>query len=177
MIILIRYTRHNFSHQYLVTVGMEYVQKDVEIENKKIRVKIWDTAGQEQYKAITSNFFRNSDGIIIVYDTTNRDSFEKVGDWMKTIDQYVSNEEPVPFILVGNKIDLDKERAVSTDEGKQLADSKNIPFFEASAKENIGVDEFMNRIITDVVNGVTHNKKGVDLEEMRQDVEKSKKCC
>ena len=109
---------------------MEYVSKDIVIDNKKIRVKIWDTAGQEQYRSITCNFYRNADGIIVVYDATNRETFDKVGEWLQSIDDYTPSDSQIPVILVGNKIDLPKE--VSTEEGKQLAENKGIPFFETT---------------------------------------------
>ena len=69
----------------MATVGLEYFTKEESLENKVIRVKIWDTAGQEQYKSLTRNFYRNSDGVIIVYDVTNKSSFEKVQEWVQSI--------------------------------------------------------------------------------------------
>ena len=119
------------------------------INDKLIRVKIWDTAGQEQYKALTKNFYRNSDGVIIVYDVTNKSTFEKVQEWVQSIGEYTDSEKNIQKVLVGNKIDL--PRQVTTEEGKKLSDMYNIPFYEASAKDNIGIEDFMKKIIGEVL--------------------------
>ncbi len=123
-----------------------------------MRVKVWDTAGQEQYKSLTRNFYRNSDGVIIVYDVTNKSSFEKVQEWVQSIND--NTERNIKMVLVGNKIDLQRE--VTTDEGKKIAEYYKIPFFETSAKDNIGIADFIRRLITDVLESnkpVTDNIK------------------
>ena len=161
--ILFRYTKKKFSTQHLATMGLEYFYKEERINDKLFNIKIWDTAGQEQYKSLTKNFYRNSDGVIIVYDVTSRSTFEKVQEWVHSISEYTDSEKNVQKILVGNKIDL--PRQVSEEEGKKLADLYNIPFFEASAKENIGVDEFMKKIIEDSVLNVIASRKGIELNK------------
>ena len=132
------------------------------INDKLIRVKIWDTAGQEQYKALTKNFYRNSDGVIIVYDVTNKSTFEKVQEWVQSIDEYTDSEKNIQKVLVGNKIDL--PRQVTTEEGKKLSDMYNIPFYEDSAKDNIGIEDFMKKIIGEVLENLSSQKKGVGLD-------------
>ena len=132
------------------------------INDKLIRVKIWDTAGQEQYKALTKNFYKNSDGVIIVYDVTNKSTFEKVQEWVQSIDEYTDSEKNIQKVLVGNKIDL--PRQVTTEEGKKLSDMYNIPFYEASAKDNIGIEDFMKKIIGEVLENLSSQKKGVGLD-------------
>lgn len=117
------------------------------MEDKVIRVKIWDTAGQEQYKSLTRNFYRNSDGIVIVYDVTNKESLIRVQEWIEAVSD--NTDKRVKMILVGNKIDMHRE--VSSEEGKKMADAYGIQYFEASAKERIGIDEAMKAIITEVV--------------------------
>ncbi|MCQ2818706.1 MAG: GTP-binding protein [archaeon] len=153
---------------------MEFFTKEETINGRNIRVKIWDTAGQEQYKSLTKNFYRNSDGVIIVYDISDKSTFEKVQEWVQSIEDYTSAERPLQKILVGNKVDL--PRQVSTDEGQKLALSKNMPFFEVSAKENIGIENFMRKIIQDVVDGMPGGKKGVGLNEA-DNSDKAKKGC
>jgi small GTP-binding protein len=126
---------------------LEYFTKEEKIDDKIIRVKIWDTAGQEQYKSLTRNFYRNSNGVIIVYDVTNKSSFEKIQEWVQSV--YDNTDRSIKMILVGNKIDLNRE--VSTEEGKKLAEFYKIPFFETSAKENISIAESVRKIIKDVL--------------------------
>lgn len=174
--LLYQYTQNRFSNQYLSTVGIEYLVKEEKINNRHVRVKIWDTAGQEQYKSITKSFYKNSDGIIIVYDVSDRKSFEMVQDWVQSINEYTDSSKTIPVVLVGNKIDLNKE--VSTDEGKKLADSFNLPFFETSAKENKGVNEFMLKLIGDVLDvlGQNNSQKGVNLGDTQNQSEEQKGC-
>lgn len=157
-----RYTQGIFTNQHLATVGLEYFTKEVTINDKLIRVKIWDTAGQEQYKALTKNFYRNSDGVIIVYDVTNKSTFEKVQEWVQSIGEYTDSEKNIQKVLVGNKIDL--PRQVTTEEGQKLADMYSIPFFEASAKDNIGIEDFMKKIIGEVLENLSSQKKGIGLD-------------
>ena len=158
-----RYTQGIFTNQHLATVELEYFTKEEKINDKLIKVKIWDTAGQEQYKALTKNFYRNSDGVIIIYDVTNKSSFEKVQEWVQSIGEYTDSEKNIQKVLVGNKIDLSRE--VTTEEGQKLAEMYEIPFFESSAKENIGINDFMKKIIEDVVSNLTNMKKGIELKD------------
>lgn len=158
----------------MATVGIEFFTKEEKVNDKIIRVKIWDTAGQEQYKSLSKNFFRNADGVIIVYDVSNRRSFEKVAEWIKSIEDNVSSEKNIQKVIVGNKIDL--ARQVSTEEGNKLSQTYNIPFFEVSAKNSIGINEFMTSIITNVVNFTTTSKQGVGLIENNNNSDKKAGC-
>lgn len=127
---------------------MDYFSKDEKFgENKVIRLKIWDTAGQEQFRSLTKNFFRNSDGAILVFDVSNRYSFEKVQEWMESV--LLNSNENTKIVLVGNKIDL--EREVSTKEGKAFAEKHKLSYFETSAKENIGIVEMIRKLTAEVM--------------------------
>lgn len=137
-------------------------------------MKIWDTAGQEQYKALTKNFYRNSDGVIIVYDVSNKSTFEKVQEWIQSITDFTDSEKVIQRILVGNKIDL--PRQVTTEEGKKLGEMYNIPFFEASAKDDTGINDLMKRIIGDVVNSLS-SKRGIELSEQKASDKEQEKGC
>jgi small GTP-binding protein len=143
----LRYTQGVFTNQHLATVGLEYFTKEEKLDDKVIRVKIWDTAGQEQYKSLTRNFYRNSDGVIIVYDVTNKSSFEKIQEWVQSIID--NTEKNIKMVIIGNKIDLPRE--VTTEEGRKLAEHYKVPFFETSAKDNIGISDFIRKIISEVM--------------------------
>jgi len=136
-----------FSNQHIATMGIEYFKKNLLIEDHKINLKIWDTAGQEQYRSITRNFYKNSNGVIVAYDVTDRESFEKVQYWIEKVKENTADN--IKMILIGNKIDL--LRSVSTEEGRFLAKEHNIPFFETSAKENLGINEAIESLVYDVV--------------------------
>ena len=99
----------------------------------------WDTAGQERFRTITSSYYRGAHGIIIVYDITDRESFDNVKQWLNEIDRYAC--ENVNKLLVGNKSDLEAKRQVETEEAKAFADERGIPFLETSAKSSTNVEK------------------------------------
>ena len=164
IIIINRYSQNQFSNQHIATVGIEYFLKEDQIGDKQIRVKIWDTAGQEQYKSLTKNFYKKSNGIIIVFDVTNKDSFSKVKEWFQNVMDCA--EENIKMVLIGNKIDL--TRAVSFEEGSKLANDLNIPYFETSAKDNIGITETIRTLVSAVV-GEKLNilNKGLEIKKAK----------
>ena len=104
-----------------------------------MKLQVWDTAGQERFQTITTSYYHNSDGIAIVYDVTDRDSFDSVNHWFSDVSRLASND--VCTILIGNKSDLNEQRKIKTSEGKNLASSLGIPFLETSAKNANNVDE------------------------------------
>jgi Ras-related protein Rab-1A len=118
-----------------------YKQKirTIELDGKTIKLQIWDTAGQERFRTITSSYYRGAHGIIVVYDVTDMESFNNVKQWLHEIDRYAC--ENVNKLLVGNKSDLTAKRVVSTEQGKEFADSLGIEFLETSAKTSTNVEQ------------------------------------
>merc|ERR1712050_518037 len=108
-------------------------------EGKKIKLQIWDTAGQERFRTITSSYYRGAHGIIVVYDVTDKESFNNVKHWVQEIEKYAA--DGINKLLVGNKSDLSSKKVVSFDEAKELADSLNIQFMETSAKNAHNVEQ------------------------------------
>ncbi|TMS37150.1 hypothetical protein L596_004144 [Steinernema carpocapsae] len=138
--LLIRYKDGTFmSNNFISTVGIDYRNKLVEIDKTKVKLQIWDTAGQERFRSITSSYYRDADALLLVYDVTNRGSFENIRNWLAQIQEYA--KEDVQITLIGNKVDLASQRKVTSDEGKQLAAAYNIPFVETSAKTGQRVQE------------------------------------
>ena len=140
--ILTRYTQDKFNEQYQATIGVEFGAKNLTINNQIIRVQIWDTAGQENFRSITRAYYKNSVCAIIVYDISNRDSFNSIQNWIE--DCKMQSPETVHLVLVGNKCDLDK-REVTKEEGLELANKNKMVFFESSAKNNIFIDDIFNQ--------------------------------
>ena len=99
-----RYTNGVFKEEYISTVGFDYYTKQEEINNKTVQVKIWDTVGQERFRALTPSFLRNAEGVVIVFDVTSQDSFDNVKGWINSIKSNLG-EKIIPIIIVGNKID------------------------------------------------------------------------
>jgi Ras-related protein Rab-1A len=113
--------------------------RTIQLDGKTIKLQIWDTAGQERFRTITSSYYRGAHGIIVVYDTTDSETFEHVKTWLHEIDRYAS--ENVNKLLVGNKSDLTTKRQVDTDAAKEFAGQVNIPFLETSAKNATNVED------------------------------------
>ena len=141
---LLNYTDNYFPESHLATIGVEYKVKELVTEDYNITLQIWDTAGQERFRSITKRFFRNTNGIIFVYDITSRKSFHNVKDWIKDSELHDSGFEK---ILVGNKIDLKDKREVKYEELKDLGAKKRIDVMEVSAKERTNIDEAFKKIV------------------------------
>ena len=138
-----RFIKDSFNNKYEITIGVEFGEKNIEVENKKLRIQIWDTAGQEQYKSITRTYYKNSACAIIVYDITSRNSFNDVKNWIEDCINY--SPKTILMALIGNKCDLKENRVVSTEEGQELADKNEILFCETSAKDGINIKEIFQK--------------------------------
>ena len=147
---IIKYTENKFTPEHISTLGVDIKKKEVKLKNgKDIILKIFDTAGQERFKSVSNNFIKKADGIIIMYDITDRASFEAINNWIGTIRDNTS--ENVGKILVGNKCDLsDNIREVNEEEGQNKANEYKIPFFETSCKDGINVNEAFEKIVEDI---------------------------
>jgi len=135
--LLLRFADDKWTDSYISTIGVDFKIRTIELDQKTIKLQIWDTAGQERFRTISSTYYRGAHGIIVVYDVTNKPSFDNVARWLTEIDKYA--REGVNKLLVGNKCDLE-DREVSKEEGKAFAESKGIPFLETSAKVGTFVD-------------------------------------
>lgn len=129
-----------FSDQFMMTIGVDFKYRMFPVDDRMTKLQIWDTAGQERFRTITSAYYRNADGIIVVYDVTNRDSFDNVNNWFKEINKLATKN--ICMVLVGNKCDVSPEDIlVSTEEGQAKADELGVPFLETSARDATNVEE------------------------------------
>ena len=176
---LLRYTDNTFQEIYMSTIGLDYRLKTVKLPNEeKIRAQIWDTAGQDRFRAITKNYYKGANGIILIYDITDTKTFEGVKNWIEQIRDEVTRE--VLIYLVGNKIDKKEERKVSSEEGKKLADSYGVPFYESSAKTGENVDVVFYNLIKDIDKLYSVNEDKVDRGKKIGKISKKslkQKCC
>ena len=132
-----------FNDTYEVSIGIDFMSKNIRFRGQNIKIQIWDSAGQEKYKGLIPSYVRNSSIVFIVYDASNRSSFENIPNWIS----FVKNIEKTIMILCGNKIDL--EREVETQDGEQLAKNEGLLFFECSAKTNENIKNmFFSSIAT-----------------------------
>ena len=150
--IVVRFVDDTFSGQMAPTIGVEYKSKIFEVYGNRVKATIWDTAGAERYRTITSNYYRGSHAIIFVYDVTERTSFENIEKfWLKEVKEYFPNTQEIIMLLVGNKIDNIYNRKVTEEEGEELARKHGMMFIETSAKEKIGVNEAFEEVVNKVI--------------------------
>jgi len=131
------------------TIGVDFRVHKMEIKGKKVKLSIWDTAGQERFRTITSSYYRGAQGIILVYDVANRESFEALPRWYSELETYVSSS--VVKILVGNKVDKEFSRQVSTSQGQQFADRMKSLFIETSAKTAVNVKDAFHEVVQSIL--------------------------
>lgn len=119
--LLMRYTKGDFNIESKTTIGVEFATKKVQTQDgKRVKAQIWDTAGQERYRAITSAYYRGAVGALLVYDTTNAQSFKNMAEWLRQLKQFADSN--IVILLVGNKTDLKDKREVRKEDAAQYAD-------------------------------------------------------
>ena len=158
--ILLRYVYSTFKSEYQLTIGVEFGEKNVQLNDKNYKIQIWDTAGNEQFRSITRTYYKNSVCAIVVYDITRRESFESVINWIE--DCKLNSPKTVFMILVGNKNDLNDNRQVTTEEGEEFATRYGIRFFETSAKDGVNIEEIFTESIQFIANRIEKNYYDLD---------------
>ena len=174
---IFQFTEGRFSALHVTTVGFDYKSKIIKLPSSKKRVKLqlWDTAGQERYMALNKNIFQKVQGIILMYDLTNRSSFDNIYKWLNLLSQNASNK---PKILVANKLDLALEsRIVTEEEGQKIADYNNMPFFEASGFNGENVDKVFYKMADMIYTSLLDEKDSIQFNVKLQKDKKKKKCC
>lgn len=174
--ILLQYVDGDFTQNFMSTIGVDFKIKTLVTNDKVVKIQIWDTAGQERFRTITSSYYRGSHYILLVYDVSDRKSFNNVKQWKHEIDRYCP--EGVLITLVGNKSDL-PNRSVSYAEGMEMADNYGIPFVEVSAKTNYGIDGLFNSVTkqfldTRKMDESINTKSIITVKEQNL---KKKRCC
>ena len=181
---ILKYTENFFQELYLTTVGIDFKVKTETINDKQYKLFFYDTTGQEKYKSIALNIIRNAQGIILMYDITNKKSFESIPDWIKSIRD--SKGENFPMILLGNKLDKEDIRIISEKEGKELADEYGIKFFETSNKTGVNVQEsgfaLVNEILknkqNEMISNISKNSISSKLSSQKTSLKNDeRRCC
>ena len=152
-----QYVKKKFTNKYKSTIGADFLNREVTIDNRQVALQIWDTAGQERFQSLGVAYYRGADCCVLVYDITQPNSFKSLESWRDDflIQACPKDPEGFPFVLLGNKVDLDN-RAVSTRRAQAWCDSNNnIPYFETSAKDAINVEQAFEAIA----------RKALQLEE------------
>ena len=180
-----RFISNEFSENFKATIGVEFMSKTYRINKHLFKVEIWDTAGQERYKSITAVYYKGAKGALVVYDTTDKSTFDNIDKWMLEIKDKTSKD--IKLMIIGNKIDLKDEREVKNEEALKKAESLGIPLMETSALDATNVKEAFNDLLKEIYKDMKDNlnkpenkfqndKKGIDLNTNEPEKKKSK-CC
>ena len=184
--LLLKYIDDIFEDTYVCTIGVDFKIKSLQLENKRIKLQVWDTAGQERFKPITKCYFRGSHGCVVLFDITNRSSFNNVKYWVSDYRENNTVDSSANIIVIGNKSDKESDRNVTIEEGNILAESIGATYIEASAKTGRGVADAFEAIATVVLKNMKHEyltpkvKADNDLNSKPltlNDKSKSKICC
>ena len=171
---LMKYTDKTFQDIHMATIGLDYRLKTMKLKSgKNIKLQIWDTAGQDRFRAITKNYYKGSHGIILIYDVTNVQTFENVKQWVSQIREEASPN--VVIYIAGNKIDMEEDRKVNKEEGEKLAEELGFPFVETSAKSGININETFEDLVERIDKVYGNSTQKVTRNNLYQ--AKDKKCC
>ena len=180
--ILLKYLKNEFDPNSRATVGVEFGTKNILINNKKIKIQIWDTAGEERYRSITSAYYKGAKGAFIVYDITRKSTFDNIDKWIS--DLKLNGDQNICIVILGNKSDLDDKREISKEEGIKKSEMYKTAFLETSALSGDNIGKAFDEIIEQIVQSNKNffhgdNKKvidkGVNLNEKNNS--DNKKCC
>ena len=172
---LLRYVDDSFLDLHMATIGLDYRLKTLILEEQKIvKIQLWDTAGQDKFRAITRNYYKGASGIILIFDVTNIKSYEDIKKWINEIKEEIS--EKVSIVLIGNKIDNVQERKISKDQGEKLANEIGVKFFETSAKTGEGINESVFFLVKKIFENDPEVKNKYQGRNLRIK-NKKRKCC
>ena len=179
--ILTQYTKNFFDEFRTLTIGVELGTKIIKIKNKKIKLQIWDTAGQEVFRSITVNYYRGIAGALLVFDVTNINSFDKLDSWINELRRL--GHEHIEIIIIGNKTDL-KERKIKYNDAIRFAKKYNIEYIECSSKYYKLCEYVFFRLAQkikikyDLLNNLTKNINTINTPLLLNNYNyKNKSCC
>jgi len=178
--ILLRFTDDDFEEDHPCTIGVDFKIKMLNLHDQKIGLSIWDTAGQEKFRSLTSSYYRGTQGIILVFDVTERESFQHLDNWLKEIELYSTNENVVK-LLVGNKIDMQEKRDVKKEEAIQFARDRGMIYLECSAKTKFGIQNAFEELVQKILDTPSlYQKKdspGLTINQTSQNTSTNESTC
>ena len=187
--IISMYAENSFFANQEATIGIDFKTKNLKYKNKQFKILIWDTAGQERFRKITNQYYNSADGIFLVYDVTQNETFEQISYWINEMNNKIDKNK-IGIILVGNKIDLNEKRQVSIEQAQKIAECFNIPYIETSASKGENIDECFNLLIEEILKkkGINETINELNNENKEKDekinlnndnnlINKNNKCC
>ena len=145
--IVLRYSEDKFNYNKIATIGIDFKIKVIKKGNEKIKVSIYDTAGQERFQNIVKHYYKGANGVLLVYDITKRDSFKKLEFWIEDLKENSDNIDNLFIYLIGNKNDMEDKREVSYQEACDFAKENNLPYIEVSAKTGNNIKKLFDDVI------------------------------
>ena len=182
--IIQKFINDKFNQSMLSTIGVDFQSKVIIIDNIKVKLKIWDTTGQERFKTLTSQYYNGADGALLIFDITSKMTFDRISFWMNELNEKKKLNE-LGLLLIGNKIDLNDKRTVDKEEAEIFARENNINYYETSASKNININNVINDIAKQCLNIIKKNEERNyenSMNEKKMIIEnigetKKKKCC
>ena len=182
--ILFRYSDNKFFLTKAATIGIDMKSKIIKSGNEKIKVSIYDTAGQERFRSIIKSYYKGANGVLLVYDITKRDTFKKLDFWLEDLKNNSDDIDNLFIFLVGNKSDLEENREVSVEEANEFAKNKKLPYLEVSAKSGKNVKEVFEKTIKGAMIKLMNKKEENNNEliqylfiDKEEKTVKNKRCC
>ena len=178
--LLLRFCDNCFQEAHLTTIGLDFRVKAINLDNnRKVKIQIWDTAGEDRFRSITRNYYKGAKGILLIFDVTDKESFAHIKDWVERI--HDESPEGITICLIGNKIDRNEDRVISNEEGKKLAEECKISYFETSAKIGTGVEEVFTSLVKkiDTIYMNEHQEEIIDKNtiKVQRNTKAKRQCC
>ena len=155
------------------TINNSICYKHLDIENKIIKIQLWDICGSERFRRVIPNFYRNASGAVVAYDISDKWSFDQVKTWIEDVKAYSNTE--INIVIVGTKCDR-LDRKVTEEEGKKLADELGVRYFETSAKTGYNVNEAYNFLIKEIIDNIKNFEREKVEPKKDAKIDKKKKC-
>ena len=179
--VILRYVEGDFPGNIMSSIGVDFKTKQIDLDDRLIKLQIWDTAGHEKFRTITTSYYKSAHAIIILYDITQKASFDHIRNWLTEIDKF--GKQGVLKVIVGNKLDMENNRKITKEAAENLALKYGIKLWEVSAKDNTNIEEmFLDTIKTLLEKNSKIISEGSSMAtniQLNKNVKnkKSKKCC
>ncbi|NP_001407729.1 ras-related protein Rab-23 isoform 2 [Mus musculus] len=168
-----RYCKGIFTKDYKKTIGVDFLERQIQVNDEDVRLMLWDTAGQEEFDAITKAYYRGAQACVLVFSTTDRESFEAISSWREKV---VAEVGDIPTALVQNKIDLLDDSCIKNEEAEGLAKRLKLRFYRTSVKEDLNVSEgVFNASVRSHLGQNSSSLNGGDVINLRPNKQRTKR--